>query len=244
MIKRLFTTIFVTAAVVCLSSCAQAQVTKPAPAQAELAKRLAELTIVGHSVSGLGDEVVNPNAGISKTDLDSIRHDKVQLFTDAINGNKKLTVKQKTFAKGNIDDLIKILEDQNAGYQRANRERMTVLVTDSLVQIYSTGFTAGELTELITFFQTAQGKSLLNYTRIAYQGTNGPTAAEKAENDKFAATPLGTKFLKAFLTDSMTSVSSKIDEIMNVALGQGMDSMNEKNLNALAEKYVTDKYRP
>ena len=86
--------------------------------------------------------------------------------------------------------------------------------------------------------------SVLHFNRVALLGPAGPTAAEKAENDKFAATPLGTKFLKAFLTDSMTSVSTKIDQSMNLALGQGMDSMNEKNLSVLIEKYVADKYRP
>ena len=75
-------------------------------------------------------------------------------------------------------------------------------------------------------------------------GTLDFTAADKAEHDKFAATPLGKKFMTAFLRETIAYQQSKENAVRAANPdADGFAIYQPENLNKLINKFVADNYK-
>jgi hypothetical protein len=125
-------------------------------------------------------------------------------------------------------------------------------VQEGLRQSYTAKFSDKELVGLIAYFQTAAGQQVLKYVRISNMaemitgngGTLDFTAADKAEHDKFTATPLGKKFITAFITDAEAYEKRKETSVrVGKPNADGFAILEPANLNIFFNKFVAENYK-
>ncbi|MBK8150006.1 MAG: hypothetical protein IPK58_17870 [Acidobacteria bacterium] len=122
----------------------------------------------------------------------------------------------------------------------------------NLEKSYSAAFTLTELKELSNFFYAWEGQQALQYLeqirRAELITRNGGklkyTEAEKAEYDKFVATPIGKRFITAYLDDAIAYEQSKANAVRSkIPNADGSAIYEPANLNELFNKFVTENYK-
>jgi len=125
-------------------------------------------------------------------------------------------------------------------------------IREGLQKSYSARFTQTKLKELIAFFDSDKGKQVLNYVRQTNMaelitGNGGKldlTEADKAEHDKFIATPIGKSFMTAFLKESIKYEQNKENAIRHkYPNSYGFEIYETANLNNLFNKFVAENYK-
>jgi hypothetical protein len=210
-------------------------------------KKLLELTVPAHPSVGMellpGDRETEPK------DSQLL----IETFDETLAENKELTPPEKSFVKANYDKLEKIVNKQVSEAAKAAFP-LEQWLSESLEQDYNAKFTDKELTGLITFFQSPAGKRVLKCYKLtllseaAVKNGGAPllTKAEEAAGDKFAATPLGEKFITTFLIDSGTYSKAKMEEAYKNG-GNKENSvyaiMDQANLNKIFNRFVKENYK-
>src|SRR2546422_2862301 len=248
MIRNLLTALFLMTAVVCTSQCSRAQPPTSAPSKDGAVKQLVELTAAGHPSFGLDE--VTAKLPKDKESEEMIKRNQTEIIDMALKENKNLTPEQRSFVKANYDQIGKLLDKATAEAKKKSFD-IDKWVSDSLQKLYAEKLTDGELGELITYFQGTAGKSALTYIKTAQysevfvKAGAAPlyTIEDKAERDRFAATPLGTKFLAIFLVDTNAEVQAKMDTAYKNNTGELFAVNNVSNVNAIIDKFVAENYK-
>jgi hypothetical protein len=214
--------------------------------------KLVDLTYRMHPYVGVEEQLASlPGTKDVKTATEEDRKNRIEGFDAALKVNNKLTADQKSFVRANYDQLIKIADKitEDAINKNFPTERW---IKEGLQKSYSAKFTSSELDSLIVYFQGADGQPVLKYIRISQMaqlitgngGTLNFTEADKAEHDKFAATPLGKKFISAYITEAEAYEKRK-EEFVRTKIpdADGFAIYEPANLNKLFNKFVADNYK-
>nr|MBA3766742.1 hypothetical protein [Acidobacteriota bacterium] len=125
-------------------------------------------------------------------------------------------------------------------------------IKEGLRQSYTAKFSLKELTNLVDYFQGTAGQQVLKYVRISNMaelitGNGGKldyTKEDKAEHDKFASTPLGEKFMTAFITDAEAYEKRKENAVRaGNSNADGFAILEPANLNKIFNKFVSVNYK-
>ena len=126
-------------------------------------------------------------------------------------------------------------------------------IKEGLEKSYTSKFTPTELNSLIAYFQGKAGQRVLEYIRVMEMWqlivknggtTTGFTEAEKAGYYKFVATPLGKKFMTAYLQETIAYEESKENAVRSANPdADGFAIYRLENLNKLINKFVADNYK-
>jgi hypothetical protein len=231
---------------------AQTQKTKGARSKPAAVKNLVDLTFQMHPYVGIEAQLAMlPGTKDVKAATEEDRKNRIAGFDDALKVNNKLTPEQKEFVRANYDRLIKIADQvtEDAINKNFPTERW---VKEGLEQSYTNRFSLKELNGLIAYFQGADGRQVLKYVRISNMaemitGNGGKldyTEADKAEHDRFASTPLGKKFLTAYI-DEAEAYEKRKEEAVRTGNpdADGFAIYRPENLNELFNKFVTENYQ-
>jgi hypothetical protein len=223
----------------------------PTPKSASV-KTLIDLTFLMHPYVGIEEQLASlPGTKDIKAEEERVRQGRIEGFDEALKVNKKLTPDQKSFVRANYDQLIKIADKitEDAIKKNFPTEQW---IKEGLQKSYTAKFTQPELNMLIVYFQGADGQPVLKYIRISNMaqmitgngGTLNFTEADKAEHDKFAATPLGKKFLTAYLREAIAYEQSKEKAVRSAnPNADGFAIYRTENLNKLFNKFVAENYK-
>lgn len=215
--------------------------------------KLVELTYRTHPYVGI-DETLNalPGAEQDPDAKDAAIQDRIAAFEEALKVNKQLTAAQKAFVRSNYDFLDKLVDSEVAKAIGKNfpTERW---IKEGLQASYAANFTPAELNGLTAYFQANKGKRVLDYIRVMEMRelivknggtTTGFTKAEKAEHDRFVASPLGKKFMPAYLQEAIAYEENKENEVRSSNPdAEGSSIHQPENLNKLINKFVADNYK-
>jgi hypothetical protein len=215
-------------------------------------KKLVELTHRMHPFVGIDELVASlPGTEEVRAEEERVRQVRRKVFDDALKVNGNLTPDQKSFVKANYDRLSesvdKIIDDTIQ--MNFPTEQW---VKEGLQQSYTAKFSLRELTNLVAYFQGTAGRQVLRYVRLSNMvelitGNGGRldyTEADKAEYDKFMSTPLGKKFMTAFITDAEAYEKRRVNAVMaGNSNADGFAILEPENLNQLFNKYVSENYR-
>ena len=179
--------------------------------------KLVDLTYRMHPYVGIEEQLASlPGTKDVNAATEEDRKNRIEGFDAALKANNKLTSDQKSFVIANYDRLSKIVDKitEDAINKNFPTEQW---INEGLQKSYTSKFTLNELNSLIVYFQGADGQPVLKYIRISQMaelitGNGGKldfTEADKAEHDKFAATPLGKKFIAAFLKEAIAFEQNK-----------------------------------
>ena len=231
---------------------APAQTTKGARSKPAAVKNLVDLTFPMHPYVGIEEQLaLLPGTKDVKAATEEDRKNRVAGFDDALKVNNKLTPEQKEFVRANYDRLIKIADKvtEDAINKNFPTERW---IKEGLERSYTNRFSLKELTGLIAYFQGTAGRQVLKYVRISKMaelitGNGGKldyTEADKAEHDKFASTPLGKKFMAAYI-DEAEAYEKRKEEAVRAANpdADGFAIYRPENLNELFNKFVAENYQ-
>ncbi len=234
------------------SPSAQVQKTKGEMSKPAAVKKLIELTFRMHPYVGIEAQLASlPGTKDIKAAEEEDRKNRIAGFDDALKANNKLTPEQKSFVKANYDQLIKIADKITEDAIRTNFPTEQ-WIKEGLQKSYTSKFTLNELNSLIVYFQGADGQPVLKYIRISRMaqmitgngGTLDFTEADKAEHDKFAATPLGKKFNAAYLQEAIAYEESKENAVRSAnPNADGFAIYRPENLNKLFNKFVAENYK-
>lgn len=231
---------------------AQTQNTDSAISKPASVKRLVELTFPMHPYVGI-DELVASLPGTKEVteEEERVRQVRREVFDDALKVNGKLTPDQKSFVKANYDRLSKsvdkIIDDT---IQRNFPTEQWV--KEGLQQSYTTKFSLKELTNLVAYFQGTSGRQVLKYVRLSNMaelitGNGGQldyTEADKAEHHKFASTPLGKKFMAAYIDEAEAYEKRQVNAVMTgKSNADGFAILEPANLNKFFNKFVSENYK-
>ncbi len=226
-----------------------------APTKADSVKELIELTLSSHPsvMSKEEGESLLPKDKESQESEAIEKQNAIEMFDEAIKKNRVLNIRQKTFVRANYDKLVIILNKQIAAGVKADFP-VGQWIGESLVQGYNSSFTDQELTELITFFQSSTGQQVLksykylSISEVIVQKGGAPlyTKEDKAEADKFAATPVGMKFKKVFFEDAGKYAGDKMEAVYKNG-GKRANNvftiMGSPNINKIFNQFVKDNYK-
>ncbi len=233
----------------------QSQKTNGAMSKPASVKKLIDLTFLMHPYVGIEDQLASLPGSKSGADIkaavDEERKNRIAGFDDALKVNVKLTPDQKSFVRSNYDQLIKIADKITEDAIRTNfpTERW---IKEGLQQSYTAKFSLKELTSLIAYFQGTSGQQVLKYVRISNMaelitGNGGKldfTEADKAEHDRFIATPLGNKFVTAYLKEAIAYEKNKENAVRSRnPNADGFAIYEKENLNKLFNKFVVENYK-
>lgn len=226
--------------------------TKDKVSKPSMVGKLVDLTYRMHPYVGI-EETLNALPGTKdiKAATEEDRKNRIAGFDEALKINKQLTPAQKSFVRANYDQLIKITDKitEDAINKNFPTEQW---VKEGLQKSYASKFTPTELGSLVVYFQGVEGQQVLKYIRISQMaelikgngGTLDFTEADKAEHDKFAATPLGKKFMTAYLKEATDYEKSKVNAAMSkIPNADGFAIYRPANLNKLFNKFVADNYK-
>jgi len=229
------------------------QTTKGAMSKPASVKELVELTYRMHPYVGIEAQLASlPGTKDIKGEEERVRKVRLEGFDDALKVNNKLTPEQKEFVKANYDQLIKIADKvtEDAINKNFPTERW---IKEGLERSYMNRFSLKELTGLVAYFQGTAGRQVLKYVRISNMaelitgngGTPDYTKEDKAGHDKFASTPLGNKFITAYITDAEAYEKRKEEAVRaGNPDADGFAIYRPENLNKLFNKFVAETYRP
>lgn len=230
-------------------SSAKTQSPVSANSKPEAVKNLIDLTFPSHPYVGIEEQIANLPGTKSAKEADW--QQRISDFDDALKANSKLTSDQKSFVKASYGRLSKMIDKTIDDATNTNfpTERW---IKESLQESYTTKFTVKELTDLAAYFQSAGGRQALKYIRLTNMteiitGNGGKldfTAADKAEHDKFAAAPLGKKFISAYITETEAYEQKKENAVRNKNNNaDGFAILEPANLNNLLNKFVAENYK-
>lgn len=231
---------------------AQTEKTNGAMSKPASVNKLVALTYGMHPYIGIDEQLASlPGSADIKAAVDEERKNRIADFDDALKVNTKLTPDQKSFVRNNYDQLIKIADKITEDAIKTNfpTERW---IKESLQQSFTTKFSLTELTSLIAYFQGTSGQQVLKYVRISNMaelitGNGGKldfTEADKAEHDKFVATPFGKKFIAAYLQEAIAYEQSKQNAVRSENPdADGFAIYERENLNKLFNKFVAENYK-
>ena len=223
----------------------------PLPKSASV-KTLIDLTYRLHPYVGIDEQLASlPGSKDIKAEEERVRQGRIEGFDEALKVNNKLTPDQKSFVKANYDQLIKITDKitEEAISKNFPTEQW---IKEGLQKSYTSKFAQPELNMLIVYFQGADGQPVLKYIRISQMaqmitgngGTLNFTAADKAEHDKFVATPLGKKFITAYITEAEAYEKRKEEAVRTRNPdADGFAIYETENLNKLFNKFVAENYK-
>lgn len=214
--------------------------------------KLIDLTYRAHPYVGI-EETLNALPGVEEDQAtkDEALENRIAGFEEALKINNQLTAAQKEFVRANYDFLIKLVDSVTAAAIDKNFPTEQ-WIKEGLQKSYTSKFTLNELNNLIVYFRGAVGQSVLKYIRISQMaelitGNGGKldfTAADRAKHDKFAATPLGKKFIAAYLQEATDYEKSKVNAVMSkIPDADGFAIYRPENLNKLINKFVADNYK-
>ncbi len=215
--------------------------------------KLVDLTYRTHPYVGI-EETLNalPGAEDNQAAVDEARENRYAGFDEALKVNNQLTAAQKSFVRANYDFLEKLVDSVTA--TAINKNFPTEQwIKEGLQKSYTSKFTPAELNSLIAYFQGKPGQRVLEYIRVMEMWgliiKNGGTTlnfteAEKAGYFKFAATPLGKKFMTAYLQETIAYQESKENAVWSANPdADGFSIYRPENLNKLINKFVADNYK-
>jgi hypothetical protein len=199
------------------------------------------------------DELVAALPGTKevKAEEERVRQFRIEIFDDALRVNNKLTPDQKSFVKANYARLSESVDNIIDGIIQMNFPTEQ-WVKEGLQQSYTAKFSLSELTNLVAYFQGTAGRQVLKYVRLSNMaemitGNGGQldyTEADKAEHDKFASTPLGKKFMTAYITDAEAYEKRRVNAVLaGNSNADGFAILEPENLNQLFNKFVSENYR-
>ena len=223
-----------------------------ATSKPERVNRLVELTYPMHPYVGIEAQLASlPGIKDVKAAEEEDRKNRIAGFDEALKVNDKLTPDQKSFVQANYDELIKIADriTEDAINRNFPTERW---VKEGLRQSYAAKFSGRELAELVDYFQGTAGRQVLKYVRISNMaelitGNGGKldyTEADKAEHAKFAPTPLGKKFMTAYIHEAEAYEKRKEEAVRTGNPdADGFAIYRPENLNKLFNKFVSENYK-
>jgi len=182
---------------------------------------------------------------------DEARRQRFEIFDDALKVNKKLTVAQKAFVKANYERLSNMVDKKIDATIKLNFPTEQ-WVQEGMEKIFAKRFTAEEINNLTAFFDSDKGLQVLKYVRLTEMeqlitGNGGKlnfTESDKAEYDKFFATPLGKKFIAAYLKETEEYEALKEGEVRrNIPNADGFALLEPINLNKFFNKFVAENYK-
>jgi uncharacterized protein YfbU (UPF0304 family) len=231
---------------------AQTQKTNVAMSKPASVNKLVDLTYRMHPYVGIEEQLASlPGTKDIKAATEEDRKNRIEGFDAALKVNNKLTSAQKSFVRANYDQLLKIADKITEDAIRTNFPTEQ-WVKEGLQKSYTSKFTLNELNSLIVYFQGVDGQQFLKYVRISRMaqmitgngGTLDFTEADKAEHDKFAATPLGKKFNAAYLQEAIAYEESKTNAVFSAnPNADGFAIYRPENLNKLFNKFVAENYK-
>jgi hypothetical protein len=192
-----------------------------------------------------------PGTGDIRAATEKDRQNRIAGFDDALKMNAKLTSRQKTFVRANYDQLMKISDQITERAIKTNfpTERW---IKEGLAKGYTASFTLKELNELNAYFPGQSGQQFLKYNRMTRMaelikgngGTPDITDADKAEYDNFSETPVGKKFVEAYMRDAIAYEEAKENAVRaKNPNADGFAIYEPANLNKLFDKFVAEYYR-
>jgi hypothetical protein len=215
-------------------------------------KKLVELTFPMHPYVGIEEQLASlPGTSDIREEEERVRRVRIEVFDEALIANNRLTPEQKEFVKANYDRLSKIVDRTIDDTIKANFPTEQ-WVKEGLQQSYAAKLTVKELTSLIAYFQGAGGQTVLKYVRLTNMaqliigngGTLDYTPEDKAAHDKFAATPLGRKFLTGFIKDAEAYEKRKENAARaRDSNADGFAILEVANLNKLFNEFVAENYK-
>ncbi len=230
----------------------QTQKNKSELSKPKAVERLTNLTFPEHPYVGI-DKLVAKLPGTKDIEAakEEDRKNRIEGFDAALKVNNKLTADQKSFVRANYDQLIKIADKitEDAINKNFPTEQW---IMEGLDRSYSAKFRLKELDDLITFFDSDNGRQVLKYVRQTNMaelitGNGGKldyTDADKAEHNKFIATPLGEKFRTAFLKEAIEYEEGKENAVRSKNPdADGFAIYETENLNKLFNKFVAKNYK-
>ena len=217
-----------------------------------LVEQVIILTFPKHPYVGI-DYLLETLPGTKETEAAKAedRKNRIEGFDAALKVNKKLNAAQKAFVRANYDKLIKITDKITTDSKIKNFPTWD-WIREGLEKSYSAAFTLTELKELSNFFYAWEGQQALQYLeqirRAELITRNGGklkyTEAEKAEYDKFVATPIGKRFITAYLDDAIAYEQSKANAVRSkIPNADGSAIYEPANLNELFNKFVAENYK-
>src|ERR1043165_4470457 len=231
---------------------AQTQETDGANSNLASVNKLVELTFQMHPYVRIDELIASlPGTQAIKDEEERVRKVRLEVFDEALQVNNKLTPGQKSFVKANYDRLSNIIDKIIDDTIKTNfpTEKW---IKEGLQESYRAKFSEKELAELIAYFQGAAGQQVLKRIRISNLaelitgngGTLAYTKEDKAEYDKFASTPLGKKFITAYITDAEAYEQHKVDAVLaENSNADGFAILEPSNLNQFFNKFVSENYR-
>jgi hypothetical protein len=234
------------------SASAPTRKTNRAMSKPAAVKKLVDLTYRMHPYVGIEAQLASlPGTKEIKEEEERVRKVRIEGFDDALKVNNKLTPEQKSFVRANYDRLIKTADKitEDAINKNFPTEKW---IQEGLQQSYTGKFSIKELANLVDYFQGTSGQQVLKYVRISKMaelitGNGGKldyTEADKAEHDRFASTPLGGKFVTAYIDEA--EAYEKRKEVA-VRTGNpdadGFAIYRPENLNKLFNKFVAENYK-
>lgn len=215
-------------------------------------KKLVDLTFLMHPYVGIDEQLASlPGTKDVKAEEERIRKVRIEVFDEALKANSELTPDQKEFVNANYEQLSKSVDKIIDDTIKTNfpTEKW---IQEGLQQTYAAKFSAKELTSLNTYFQGTNGQQVLKYLRISNMadliiGNGGKldyTKEDKAEYDKFKSTPLGKKFITAFITDA-TAYEKRQENAVRTrnSNADGFAILELVNLNKFFNNFVTENYK-
>lgn len=215
--------------------------------------KLVDLTYRTHPYVGIEDTLnALPGTKEDHAAKDEAIQNRIAGFEEALKVNNQLTAAQKSFVRTNYDFLAKLVDSAVATAISKNFPTEQ-WIEEGLQQSYASKFTPAELNSLITYFQGKAGKRVLDYTRVLEMRelivknggtTTGFTKAEKAEHGRFTATPLGKKFMTAYLQEAIAYEEGKENAVRSANPdADGFAIYRPENMNKLINKFVADNYK-
>lgn len=244
-----------------LGAMAQDTPNKPADPAAEttdistkpqLVEQVIVLTFPKHPYVGI-ENLLETLPGTKETEAAKAadRKNRIEGFDAALKVNKKLNAAQKAFVQANYDKLIKITDKITTDAKTKNLPTWD-WIREGLEKSFTAAFTLAEIRELSDFFYAWEGQQALQYLRqirrteliTRYGGKLKYTEAEKAEHDKFVATPIGKRFITAYLDDAIAYEQSKANAVRSkIPNADGSAIYEPANLNKLFNKFVAENYK-
>ena len=225
---------------------------QPNSSKKEIVEKLVDLVFVSHPYVNIEEQIAGlPGTKDVKAAEAEARKQRFEVFDDALKVNKKLTSKQKSYVKANYERLSKMVDEKIDTTIKLNF-RTEQWVQEGLEKIFAERFTVKEINDLITFFDSDKGAQILNYVRQTNMeqiitGNGGKldfTAADKAEHDKFVDTPIGKKFIAAYIKETEEYEALKEGEVRrNVPNADGFALLEPANLNKFFNQFVAKNYK-
>ncbi len=214
--------------------------------------KLVDLTYRMHPYVGVEEQLASlPGTHEVRAEEERVRQIRIEGFDEALKINGQITPAQKEFVRANYDFLEKLVDSVTATAISKNFPTEQ-WIKEGLEKSYARKFTPKELNRLVAYFQNTSGQQVLKYIRLTEMaemitgngGTLDYTISDKAEHDKFAATPLGKKFMSAYLKETIAYQKIKENAVWSANPdADGFFIYRPENLNKLINKFVADNYK-